>query len=158
MPRRKINRTLEEEEQFQQQRLERKRENQRRRHEIAQTATIQTTVCMTGTIYNNSTIELNNDIVGENSANNILLNQQCIEYQLHFRSRRIRHSCLNVSSTTPINEIVEYYIGSMDIVCSHCNAKHFVAEKVSNKGTSFHDCCSHGAVSGIITSTSTISL
>ena len=34
----------------------------------------------------------------------------------------------------------------MDVLCSHCNAKHFAAEKVSNKGNSFNDCCSHGTV------------
>jgi len=28
----------------------------------------------------------------------------------------------------------------------HCNAKHFAAEKISNKGNSFHDCCNHGLV------------
>jgi len=45
-----------------------------------------------------------------------------------------------------IDNINEYYIGSMDVSCIHCNAKHFEAEKVSNKGNSFHDCCNHGAV------------
>ena len=33
----------------------------------------------------------------------------------------------------------------MDIRCIYCNAKHFVTEKISNKGNSFHDCCNHGA-------------
>jgi len=34
----------------------------------------------------------------------------------------------------------------MDVSCVHCNAKHFAAEKISNKGNSFHDCCNHGLV------------
>ena len=34
----------------------------------------------------------------------------------------------------------------MDILCSHCNAKHFTAEKVFNKGNSFHDFCGHETV------------
>ncbi|XP_058796825.1 uncharacterized protein LOC131667435 [Phymastichus coffea] len=34
----------------------------------------------------------------------------------------------------------------MDILCIHCKAVHFVSEKVANKGFSFNDCCSHGAV------------
>lgn len=34
----------------------------------------------------------------------------------------------------------------MDVSCIHCNAKHFAAEKISNKGNSFYDCCNHGAV------------
>ena len=32
------------------------------------------------------------------------------------------------------------------VLCVHCRAKHFPAEKVSNKGNSFNDCCSHGKV------------
>ncbi|KYM98545.1 ATP-dependent DNA helicase PIF1 [Cyphomyrmex costatus] len=34
----------------------------------------------------------------------------------------------------------------MDVSCIHCNAKHFAAERISNKGDSFHDCCNHGKV------------
>ena len=34
----------------------------------------------------------------------------------------------------------------MDVLCSHCNAKHFTAEKVINKGNPFNDCCGHGTV------------
>jgi len=45
-----------------------------------------------------------------------------------------------------INNIVEYYIGSMDVFCTLCNAKHFAAEKISNMGNSFYDCYNHGAV------------
>ena len=35
----------------------------------------------------------------------------------------------------------------MDISCSHCGAKHFAAERVSNRANYFNDCCSHGEVS-----------
>ncbi|KAL6419581.1 hypothetical protein ACFW04_011319 [Cataglyphis niger] len=34
----------------------------------------------------------------------------------------------------------------MNVSCSHCNAKHFSSEKISNRGNSFHNCCNHGAV------------
>jgi len=34
----------------------------------------------------------------------------------------------------------------MNVSCVHCNVKHFAAEKISNKGNSFHDCCNHGKV------------
>ena len=34
----------------------------------------------------------------------------------------------------------------MDVLCSHCNAKHFTAGKVFNKGNSFNDCCGHGTI------------
>ena len=40
----------------------------------------------------------------------------------------------------------EDYLGEMDVLCCHCNAKHFVSEKVANKKLSFNDCCSHGVV------------
>ena len=42
--------------------------------------------------------------------------------------------------------IIEHYAGPMNVLCSHCHAKHFEAEKVANKGFSFNDCCSHGEV------------
>jgi len=32
------------------------------------------------------------------------------------------------------------------VSCIHCNAKHFAAAKISNKGNLFHDCCNHGLV------------
>ena len=34
----------------------------------------------------------------------------------------------------------------MNVACIHCKALHFESEKVTNKGCSFNDCCSHGAV------------
>ena len=40
----------------------------------------------------------------------------------------------------------EYYLGKMDLLCSHYNAKHCTAEKVFNKGNSFNDCCGHRTV------------
>jgi len=101
---------------------------------------------ISGTIHNNRIIELNNNIIVENSANTIPLNQQRAEYQFYFKSRRKQQHCLNVSSTTSINEIVENYIGPMDVFCIYCHAKHFTAEKIFNKGNSFHDCCNHGAI------------
>lgn len=49
------------------------------------------------------------------------------------------------NNISPIIE--EHYIGRMNVLCTHCNAKHFDAERVSNKLNSFNDCCSHGEVS-----------
>ena len=34
----------------------------------------------------------------------------------------------------------------MNVLCKHCNAKYFAAEKGFNKGNSFNDCCRHGSV------------
>ena len=41
-------------------------------------------------------------------------------------------------------EIIENFIGDMNIDCIHCQAKHFPSERVSNKGDTFNDCCNHG--------------
>ena len=49
-----------------------------------------------------------------------------------------------INTNTPI--INRHYIGKMDVKCMHCNAKHFAAERVCNRGNSFSDCCSHGSV------------
>jgi len=187
MPRRKIERTLEEEEEFQQQRREKRAEYQRRHRQITKlTNNISKkrnfknyAIDIGGTIYNNQIIELNDEI-GENSLNVPLIHQQIIctsdsipnnriielnediigenltniipvcqhrhaDYQSHYRSRRRQLHHLDINKML-IDDINEYYIGSMDVSCIHCNAKHFAAEKISNKGNSFHDCCNHGAV------------
>lgn len=99
---------------------------------------------------------MSNDTVGENSVNTRPLYQQHTEYQSHYRSQKKDHPCLNINSTTLIDEVIEYYIGSMNVSCVHCNAKHFPAEKISNKGDSFHD-CSRCGVFRIFASISTIS-
>lgn len=46
-----------------------------------------------------------------------------------------------------IEDSVEHYLGSMNTLCVHCGAKHFADEKVANKGNSFNVCCNHGEVS-----------
>ncbi len=44
------------------------------------------------------------------------------------------------------DDLPPHYCGKMDVTCTHCSAKHFQGEKVSNKGSSFHLCCQHGQV------------
>lgn len=165
MPRRRIKRTLEEEEEFQQWRREKRNENQRRRRQIEKENNITKMInCRNRVIEfnneareeninfandnnpqtNNPNIELNNCNVA-NCSNNLLINQQHMEYQVRYRSRIKKQPLLNINNTT-LKNVVEYYIGSMDVICIHCNAKYFAAEKISNKGNSFHDCCNHGAV------------
>ena len=61
------------------------------------------------------------------------------------RCREILRRCRNNREIIPVIG-GEHYLGPMDVNCTHCNAKHFSAERVSNKGDSFNDCCSHGAV------------
>jgi len=188
MPKRKIQRTLEEEEEFQRQRRERKAVNQHHRHQIAKISnnTLKSityknnSICVAGTICGNRIKELN-DNVEEHSSDNILLHQQVactsqtihdnrimesdeeiigqnsesiisiykqrfVENQSRYRSRQKNQPRLNISNTISVNDVTEYYIGPMDVYCVHCNAKHFAAEKISNKGNSFHDCCNHGTV------------
>lgn len=155
MPRRKKQHTLEEEEEFQQQQRKRNAENQHRRHHNAtKIKNIQKSInyrnhitCVTGTIHHNRVIELDKEITGESSRNTVPICQKnFIEYQSHYRLRKKNLHPVNYSSTMSVNDVIEYYIGAMDVNCIHCNAKHFAAEKVSNRGNSFHDCCNHGAV------------
>ena len=52
----------------------------------------------------------------------------------------------NSFSINSIDNIEEHYGGGLTELCKHCNAAHFVSEKISNMRNSFHDCCSHGKV------------
>jgi len=142
-------------------------ENQRHRRQAVKTSftnvilpkTVNQTIhSIFGTIHNDRIIELNNDIIVENSANTILLNQQSAEYQFYFKSRRKQQHCLNISSTTSINEIVENYIGPMDVFCTYCHPKHFTAKKIFNKAKFISRLLQLWCnLFGIITSISTIS-
>ncbi|XP_058799382.1 uncharacterized protein LOC131668913 [Phymastichus coffea] len=59
----------------------------------------------------------------------------------------VNQATRNNSLNNKQNSIVEEnYLGKMDTLCTHCNAKHFDSERVQRKGLSFNDCCSHGAV------------
>ncbi|XP_051160511.1 uncharacterized protein LOC127290984 [Leptopilina boulardi] len=69
------------------------------------------------------------------------------DYQRNYRKRKrnfsqIENLCNNCTDTV----IEEHYSGEMNILCKHCNAKHFKAEQVPNKKNSFNDCCKHGKV------------
>jgi hypothetical protein len=88
-------------------------------------------------------IELNCEIEESHSIIKSTLRQSA-EYQTRYRLQK-KQLLLNINRTI-FKDVVEYYIGLMDAFCIHCNAKHFAAEKISNKGNSFHDCCNHGAV------------
>ncbi|KYM96549.1 ATP-dependent DNA helicase PIF1 [Cyphomyrmex costatus] len=148
MPRRKIQRSFEEEKEFQQQRRKRKADNQRQRNEIIRNLNNPRpiTIDVQGTIHDNRIINISDEINGEFSTNITTAYYQQAEYQSYYRSRKRNKPYLNINSTISIKDLTEYYIGSMDVLCIHCNAKHFAAEKISNKGNSFHDCCNHGAV------------
>jgi len=64
------------------------------------------------------------------------------------KSRTLRKGYMNINTSEIIQlrNVVEHYIGEMNIYCEHCGAKHFKSEKVANKENSFNDCCSHGSV------------
>lgn len=72
--------------------------------------------------------------------------QSSVEYQTRYRLRQKKQPRLNNISTLSLTDVIEFYIGPVDVYCIYCNAKHFAAEKVSNRGYSFHDCYNHGAV------------
>jgi len=144
MPRRKIQLTLEEEEEFHRRRREKKAEHQRRYHQNAKIANnFPTTSCgrndvvdktihnnhiiehqfihTSGTISNNRVIELDDEIIGESITNTTPIHQQSHTiYQSHYRSRRRQLHRLNINRML-IDNINEYYIGSMDVSCIHCN-------------------------------------
>ncbi|XP_043479916.1 uncharacterized protein LOC122509746 [Leptopilina heterotoma] len=40
----------------------------------------------------------------------------------------------------------EHYLGKMNHLCQHCEAKHFKDEQIQGKKNSYNDCCSHGGV------------
>ena len=61
------------------------------------------------------------------------------------RQRRLRQRNVTVDASRAVIEIIEHYLGQMNISCTHCDVKHFKDEK-ANKGMSFNDCCSHGKV------------
>jgi len=176
MPKRKVQRTLEEEKEFHRQSCERKAENQCLRRQISKTIAnkLKTTkkinntiiyvtdkieessstsahqvITVTGVIHDNREIKINNDIIENNSTiskqDSISTTVLRAEYQSRYRSRKKNQTHLNINSMS-IDNVAEFYIGSMNVSCVHCNAKHFAAEKISNKGNSFHDCCNHGKV------------
>jgi len=136
MPRYKIKRSFEEEEEFQRQRHKRKADNQRQRNEIIKIRNNSnpTISHVHGTICSNHVINLSNKISGGSSTNVTTVCHQHAEYQSCYRSHNRKQPQLNINNTMSINNIVEYYIGSMDVFCTHCNVKHFAAEKISNMG------------------------
>ena len=69
------------------------------------------------------------------------------------RRRQAARNTINDQAREIQQPIFEYdpviqqdYLGKMDILCIHCKASHFLLERVSNRGLSFNDYCSHGAV------------
>ena len=98
-------------------------------------------ICIVGTSNNNRTVIEMDGEIEENSS--IVIP---VERQTRYRSRQKKQPRLNNINTISLNDVTEYYIGPMDVYCIHCNAKHFITEKISNKGHSFHDYCNHGAV------------
>lgn len=67
------------------------------------------------------------------------------------REKKLNNEQQNVARDNLVNyeqqnAVAEAYLEKMDVLCTHCEAKHFNSEKVANKGSSFNDCCSHGAV------------
>ena len=62
-----------------------------------------------------------------------------------YRQERYRERLRRCRNNREIIPVIngEHYLGPMDVNCIYCNTQHFSAERVSNKGDSFNDCCSH---------------
>ncbi|XP_057339407.1 uncharacterized protein LOC130676918 [Microplitis mediator] len=65
---------------------------------------------------------------------------------VNFTNEHLIQNESNVNNIIGIDRIQQNYLGEMNVSCQHCNAKHFSAEKVSNKANSFNECCRHGEV------------
>ena len=82
-------------------------------------------------------------IKNQNNLRQVNYREQHSRKQLNNTKVISINSHLNIEKS---NIISEHYIGKMSLECDHCKAKHFVAEKLVNKGNSFNDCCNHGKV------------
>ncbi|XP_034936337.1 uncharacterized protein [Chelonus insularis] len=85
-----------------------------------------------------------NQVINNNTNDNNIITTQSVSTAAN------NNSLSNVYDSsyfyTIIRNIEENYIGKMDIICIHYNAKHFPDERVTNKKNSFNDCCHHGKV------------
>ncbi|XP_034934873.1 uncharacterized protein [Chelonus insularis] len=201
MGRRKIVRSVEEEEEFQRQRRQRNAENQRkRRQRKIQSSLVDNNsnsninrvssdhICLSVTkssqqfmnnndnlsvsnndsVVNQSLLSTDNLSVSNNDSvvnqsllstdnlsvsnddsvvNQSLSSNNAVSARERQRLCQQRRNTISVIQNQNVNDINEYFIGEMDVLCRHCNAKHFSQEKVFAKGNSFNDCCNHGKVS-----------
>jgi len=138
MPKRKVQRTLEEEKEFYQ-RCERKAENQRRRRQITKTiankskttkknnntviyvtdkieespsTSAHQVITVTGVIHDNRVIKINNDIIENNSTISKQDSSTTVlraEYQSRYRSRKKNQTHLNINSMMSIDNVAEFY-------------------------------------------------
>ena len=85
-------------------------------------------------------------------AENQRLRRQTTRNANHDGLRQLTQSSnLEINIDNTISRVIEqHYLGEMNILCMHCNAKHFISEKIANKGLSFSDCCSHGTTRAIL--------
>lgn len=125
MPRRKIQRTEEEEEKYQEQKRLRNLEAQRK--------------------YRNKKKENQTKAItlSENLPNNDVSSPSTSSTS--FNQRVSTRSVPNIKNTS-INEIKENYIGKMDKQCKYCGALHFNNEIVNKDPESCSSCCGHGKV------------
>lgn len=85
-------------------------------------------------------------ILKSKSMYNIINKNKQIKWYKKNRALEKGYININTSYIIQLKNIVEHYIGEMNLCCKHCGAKHFNFEKVFNKGNSFNNCCNHGNV------------
>ena len=78
---------------------------------------------------------INDKVIDLNSTLNINLN-----------TRPMPQTIIDFKIDDELNNIIENYIGPMNVKCCHCQAKHFEKEKSKSNQNSFDDCCNHGKV------------
>jgi len=95
------------------------------------------------TVKSDNTLNKSNFTFSKDNLNN---KSKVANYCERTQALKKGYTEINTSHITQLRNVVEHYIGEMNVCCEHCGAKHFKSEKVANKGNSFNDCCSHGSV------------
>lgn len=99
----------------------------------------------------NSNLRYVHNLINNTNHLNYIHDEQTSNIPLHYSNDvptsqvATQFTQIDVIRNDSLNNISEHYLGSMNVLCIHCKAKHFKAEKV-NKGNSFNDCCCHGKV------------
>ncbi|XP_043463725.1 eukaryotic translation initiation factor 5B-like [Leptopilina heterotoma] len=97
----------------------------------------------------NEVLNISNSEIDTSENINVSIVQNSESEVLNISNSTYENQCTRNNINQCINDYVdvkEHYIGPLNILCQHCEAKHFPAEKVFNKKNSFSNCCSHGEV------------
>ncbi|XP_034944790.1 uncharacterized protein [Chelonus insularis] len=129
MGRRKIVRSVEGEEEFQRLRRQRNAENQLVNQSLL--STDNSSVSNNHSVVNQSLLSSDNLSVSNDDSvvNQSLSSNNNVSARERQRLCQQRRNTISVIQNQNVNDINEYFTGEMDVLCKHCNAKHFSQEK-----------------------------